>query len=112
MYLDQSVKQAGGGAQAVDGLFGKAYLFSQERNPAEALERYNVILSLFPDYMPALIEKARAHLALADWEAAMDTCVRCHEREPNCIGAHRIIVLHQLCRNVGNTEPRIVVCIR
>jgi hypothetical protein len=50
-YLDQSVKLADGGASTVDGLFGKAFLFSREKKPSDALERYNTILSLFPDYM-------------------------------------------------------------
>ena len=75
-YLDQSRKLAGGGALAVDSLFGKAYLLQSEKKLDEALQTYNVVLGLFPDYMPALIEKADVHLAMGDWEDAVETCHR------------------------------------
>lgn len=103
-YLDQSRKLAGGGALAVDSLFGKAYLLQSEKKLDEALQTYNVVLGLFPDYMPALIEKADVHLAMGDWEDAVETCHRCHERDLNCIAAHRILVLHSLCRVGNNSE--------
>ena len=85
----------------MDSLFGKAYLLQSEKKSDDALQTYNVVLGLFPDYMPALIEKAQVHLAMGDWEDAKETCHRCHERDQNCIAAHRIIALHSLCR-VGN----------
>jgi tetratricopeptide repeat protein 21B len=101
--LTQSQKLAGGGAMAVDALFGKAYFLCTQKNTDDALQTYNVVLGLFPDYMPALVEKAKMHLAMGDWEDAVETCHRCHERDPNCIAAHRILVLHSLCR-VGNSQ--------
>ena len=61
---------------AVDSLFGKAYLLQSEKKLDEALQTYNVVLGLFPDYMPALIEKADVHLAMGDWEDAVETCHR------------------------------------
>jgi hypothetical protein len=47
------------------------------------------------------VEKARSHLALGDWDAALDTAQRCLSEDANCIPAHRIVVLHALTR-VGN----------
>ena len=55
------------------------------------------------DYIPALIEKANCHAALAQWDMVVSTCQRALDLDTNCVPAHRLIVLHQLCR-VGDYE--------
>lgn len=84
------------------GLRRGAYRYlMQENKPGPALEIFDRLVSTFGDYLPALIEKAKVHMALNDWEMAVSTAERCLAIDRHCIDAHRVLILNQLCR-VGN----------
>ena len=95
---------------SVDALFGKAMFYSVDKKYEEALQTLNEVLGRFPEYLPAIIETAKVHLALQDWEMALELCGRCLDYgSANCVGARRVKLLYQLCRVGNNKEVGLVL---
>lgn len=106
-FFNEAIKAAAsGGSQQgieIDAMFGKArFLMSEgQQQGSAALDILNTISGTYQNFSPALIEKAKGHLALSDWDAMIDTVQRCLDFDRQCIDSHRLHVMHQLCR-VGN----------
>ena len=60
----------------VDLVLGKARYYYLRHNFSHALELAGQAIAAHPRFLPALVEKMRVHLALQDWEQAMETAQR------------------------------------
>ena len=60
----------------LDALFGKAKFYLNRFNFSNSLEVLNQAVASYPDFLPALIEKMKAQLALQDWDQAVETAHR------------------------------------
>ena len=60
----------------LDALFGKAKFYLSRFNFSNSLEMLNQAVASYPEFLPALIEKMKAQLALQDWDQAMETAHR------------------------------------
>lgn len=60
----------------LDALLGKAKYFLSRFNFSNSLEVLNQAVASHPDFLPALIEKMKAQLALQDWDQAVETAHR------------------------------------
>ncbi|EGD75688.1 hypothetical protein PTSG_12640 [Salpingoeca rosetta] len=100
-YFEEALKPFQGRSDQthLEALLGKAeFMLSVKHNYDDALVLLNQAVALFPTFIPALIAKAWAHLALNDWDGALDTTRRCTNINPDCIPALHIQSLCILAR--------------
>ena len=57
----------------IDALLGKARYNTVRYKYSHALDVLNSALQLYPNFLPALIEKVTVQLAKQEWEAAVET---------------------------------------
>lgn len=88
----------------LQGMMGKARLFSIRNNYSSSLEVINEVVVAYPGFMPALVEKMRLQLALQDWEQTMETAQRAISQDSYCLEAVRMETLHLLCREGSYDE--------
>ena len=72
----------------LDALFGKAKFYLNRFNFSNSLEVLNQAVAGYPDFLPALIEKMKAQLALQDWDQAMETAHRYTCSYCGCMAAY------------------------
>lgn len=89
-----------------DALFGKVqYLQTVKKEKSRALELINqAVVNLSSSPIPALIEQAKAHLSMCNWDQALEASQRCLDIDASCIDALRIKVLHILARSGKGQE--------
>eukprot|EP00043_Microstomoeca_roanoka_P026514 m.11852 g.11852 ORF g.11852 m.11852 type:complete len:1331 (-) comp6680_c0_seq1:160-4152(-) len=100
-YFDEALKPFQGRSDQVhlDSLLGKAHFLMTIKNDSQsALTLLNQAVALFPTFLPALIEKSWAHMALNDWDGCLDTTRRCLGINPDCIPALHIQSICVLAR--------------
>nr|XP_006124853.1 tetratricopeptide repeat protein 21B isoform X4 [Pelodiscus sinensis] len=103
-YIKKAVKYFDEGMQGGNdpfALLGKAQYFEMRQNYSGALETVNHIIANFPDFLPAFIKKMKLHLALQDWEQAVETAQRLLKKDTLNLEAIRMEALNFLCRE-GN----------
>ena len=66
----------------MDALLGKARFFLNHFNFSSSLEVLNQAVASYPDFLPALVEKMKAQLALQDWDQAVETAHRYMRYKP------------------------------
>lgn len=79
------------------------YVQMIQGNYADSIDLLNQAVVAYPMFLPALIEKARAHMAVGDWDQAVDTAKRCLAMDDVCILALRIQAIFILART-GNSQ--------
>ncbi|XP_064471618.1 tetratricopeptide repeat protein 21B-like [Ornithodoros turicata] len=108
-----------------EALFGKAKCLEQSGDFAKALEVINQAVVLYNGFVPALLQKAKLHLAMSDWDQMVDSCNRAITHDPACIEAQIYVILHLICKsgdykeastklheitlNLGKAEPKNAV---
>ncbi|XP_066301202.1 tetratricopeptide repeat protein 21B-like [Branchiostoma lanceolatum] len=99
-YFDEGMSSS----QDAFALLGKAEYYGMRHNYTGALEVVNQAIVAFPSFLPALVEKMRLQLALQDWEQTIETAQRVQAKDSTCLEAHRMLVLHMLCREGSYSE--------
>jgi len=103
-YFDEAIRLSEQTPQATIGAwFGRARWLLLRNEASQALDLLNTVCGLHQRLIPAIIEKCAAHAALSQWDVVVDQANRALELEQNCIQAHRILALHELCR-VGDYD--------
>lgn len=93
----------------LEALLGKAqYLISVKQDHDGALTLLNQAVALFPTFIPGLVAKAWAHMALNDWDGAVDTTRRCLDINADCVPALHIQSICILARTGQYEEVRAV----
>nr|VZI27184.1 unnamed protein product [Spirometra erinaceieuropaei] len=84
-----------------ENLFGIAKYYRSIREFSNSLDRLNDLITLYPEFIPALVEKIDVLLAMGQWERALDAASRCLDIDGKCVDASKYKVFHALCRG-GN----------
>eukprot|EP00051_Salpingoeca_urceolata_P023185 m.390103 g.390103 ORF g.390103 m.390103 type:complete len:1321 (-) comp20074_c6_seq3:93-4055(-) len=101
-YFDDALKQDDtpeGVARRMDALLGKIqYLQQQKSDYTRSLQLLDRAVVAFDHFAPALMEKAKAQVAVGEWDLALETAQRVLSMDASLVEALSIRVLHVLCR--------------
>ncbi|KAI1290320.1 Tetratricopeptide repeat protein 21B [Halotydeus destructor] len=79
-----------------EALLGKAAITERTGNYGAGVEYLNRAIANYHAFVPAFIEKIKLHVAMKDWEDALDTIARTQNLDRHCIDAKRYSLLHTL----------------
>uniref|UniRef100_A0A8C5LIB4 Tetratricopeptide repeat protein 21B n=1 Tax=Jaculus jaculus TaxID=51337 RepID=A0A8C5LIB4_JACJA len=88
-------------------LLGKVQCLEKRQDYSGALETVNHIIVNFPGFLPAFEKKMKLHLALKDWDQAVETAQRLLLQDNENVEALRMLALYYLCRE-GDIEKATV----
>ena len=97
--FDQSLKLQ---KKNISAFLGRAHYYEKRQAWDKSLNDLNQVIVYFPNYLPALIDKARVLMVMGNWEEALETAQRVLKRDSDAIGALRLIVLYLLARETGS----------
>ena len=88
--------EASSSKKDLEALMGRARMHQLKGQYREALDHLSQAIVTNSWYWPALINKSHVHIAMGDWDQAIETADRVLSQEPQNIDAVQIHVLHLL----------------
>lgn len=73
-YFENVLNESmGGNRKHLQSLLGKAKVFEKQKKYDEAVEMISEITVCYPNFLPAVIEKAKIHMQNGEWDQAVET---------------------------------------
>jgi tetratricopeptide repeat protein 21B len=82
----------------ITALLGRANYNERKKKYERVLDDLNQIIVTYPDFLPAVTEKARILMIMNNWEESLGTTNRVLRKNSNDIDALRILVMYFLTR--------------
>jgi tetratricopeptide repeat protein 21B len=106
-FFDAAVKiveQSGSKDRDICALLGRCKYYERKKKYERVLEDLDVIIVSFPDFLPALNEKAKTLMIMNQWDEALHTANRVLRKDGSDVQALRFVVVYYITRESKPTE--------